>query len=179
VTEPIRRRLSAWLLAAARGRMRRTHADWAEAMLAEAEICTSEADRLSWAWGCWTASLRASCSVGAVVRHAALPTGLGVMTAYEWSADEGPATVVVLAVVAMLLGALRPRRALLSGAFVGAVVTGVIAFEALSGIRPAYEVRTQTLAHSLHWMILLAPALASAAVGGRIGRRLHPVRPPP
>ena len=179
MTGPVWRRLSARLRASASGRMRRTHADWARAMLVEAEVCTSEFDRLGWAWGCWMASLRTSHVWIGIVYCAALLTGLGLMAAYEWSADEGRATVILLGLIAMLLGALRPRRALLSGALVGLVVTGVIGFEALSGIRPAYEARAQTLLHSLRWMILLVPALSSAVVGARISRWLQSALPSP
>jgi hypothetical protein len=171
------RQPSAWLLASAAARMRGTREDWAEAMLAEAEICTSERDRLGWAWGCWVASVRASFGVEGIVYSASLLGGLALMTGYEWSADENRLTVIVLGLIALALGALRPRRALLSGALVGLVVTGVIGFEALSGIRPGYEARAQTLVHSLHWLILLAPALTSAAVGARIGRHLRPAWP--
>jgi hypothetical protein len=80
-------------------------------------------------------------------------------------------------VISLVLGALRPRQALISGAVVGLVVTGVIGFEALTGIRPAYEARAQTLAHSLYWLILLAPAVSAACMGGRIGRRLRAAGP--
>ncbi len=174
MTGPVWQRPSAWLLASAAARLRRTHADWAEAMLAEAGLCTSERDRLGWAWGCWVASLRASCGWAGVAYAAALLAGLGLMAAYEWRADEGPGTVAVLCLVAALLGTLRPRHAVLSGVLLGLVVTGVIGFEAVSGIQPAYEARAQTLAQSLHWMILLAPALLAAAAGARIRRRLGP-----
>ena len=56
-------------------------------------------------------------------------------------------------------------------ALLGLVATGVIGFEAVSGIQPACE----ALARSLHWMILLPPALLAAASGARIRRRLGPV----
>ena len=174
MTAPAPLRPSAWLLASAVSRLRATHPAWAQAMLAEAPLCTSERDRLAWAWGCWVASLRMSCSLAVLVYSAALLAGVGLMTAYEWRTDENPATVVVLALIATPLGALRPRRALLSGALVGLVVTGVIGFEAVSGIRPAYEARAQTLLHSLHWMVLLVPALAAATLGARLRRRLLP-----
>ncbi len=146
-------------------------------MLAEASLCTSERDRLGWAWGCWVASLRASCSTAGLVYAASLPGGVGLMAAYEWSADESRATLAVLALIAAALGALRPGRALLSGVLVGLVVTGVTGFEAISGIRPAYEAHAQTLLHSLRWLILLAPALSAAGFGGRLRRRLHPAWP--
>ena len=143
-------------------------------MLAEADFCASEFGRLGWAWGCWTASLRTSGAMSSIVYAAALLSGLGLMTAYEWSADEGRMTVVVLGLIATSLGALHPRQAVLSGASVGLVVTCVIGFEAASGIRPAYETGSQTLLHSLHWTILLAPALSSAVLGAHVRRRLQP-----
>ena len=174
MTGPAARQLAAWLLAAAAGRLRRTHADFAQAMLAEASLCTSERERLRWAWGCWAASLRLSFNTAALVYAAALLTGLEAMAAYEWSTDESRGTVIVLALIAASLGALRPRQALLSGALVGLVVTCVIGFEAVSGVRPAYELRAQSLLQSLHWMVLLVPALPSAALGAQLRRRLHP-----
>ena len=167
-----------WLLASAVGRLRRTHADWAEAMLAEASLC-AEPDRLRWAWGCWVASLRMSSGATGLAYCAALAAGLAAMAAYEWSADESRETVAVLALIAASLGVLRPRQALLSGILVGLVVTGVIGFEAVSGIRPAYEARAQTLLHSLRWTILLVPSLLSAALGARLRRRLRSAGPPP
>jgi hypothetical protein len=177
MTAPSWRRASAWLLASAAGRMGKTRSDWADAMLAEADICSSERDRLIWAWGCWVASLRASIDPGGLVYACALPLGLALMTAYEWRADESRETVAVLCLIALALGAVRPRQALLSGALVGLVVAGVIGFEALSGIRPAYEAQAQTLASSIYWTILVAPSLCSAIMGARIGRWLRPGRP--
>ncbi len=179
MTGPPWRRPSAWLLASAARRLRGTRPDWADAMQAEADTCTSGRDRLGWASGCWVASLRASSDGDGTAYPVALLFGLGLMTAYEWSADESRITVMVLGLVAMALGALRPRRALLSGVLVGLVVAGVIGFEALSGLRPAYEMRTQTFIGSLYWLILLLPALSSAALGALIGRRLRSARPLP
>jgi hypothetical protein len=150
-------------------------ADWADAMLAESEFCTAGPSRLRWAWGCLLASLKLSVQPDAAIYPAALLSGLGLMGAYEWSADEGRATVLVLALIALMLGALRPGHALLSGAATGIVVAAVIGFEAATGIRPAYETHAQTLASSLYWTILLIPALPSAWLGARIGRLARPV----
>jgi hypothetical protein len=164
-----------WLLRSAAARMHRKNPDWAAAMAAEAEACSSDPERLRWAWGCWVTSLNVSGRLGWAFYGAALGAGLSLMTAYEWRADESPATLAVLCLICMLLGLLSPRRALLSGALIGSVVACVLGFEALSGIRPGYEARAQTLIHSLLWTVLLVPGLASAAMGARIGRRLHPV----
>ncbi len=167
------RQIEAWLLASAAARLRRRHADFARAMLAEALECRSAAERLRWAWGCWAASLRISFDAAALAYAACLAAGLAAMAAYEWRSDESGFTLVVLALIATTLGALRPRRALLSGTLVGLVVTCVLGFEAVSGIRPAYELRVQTLPHSLHWTVLLVPALSSAALGALLRRRLR------
>ena len=166
-------RAADWLLAAAASRLRPAHGAWADAMLAEAAVCTSGRERLAWAWGCWAASLRATISPATLIYPAALAAGLALMAAFEWAADEGRATILLLAGIALGLGALRPRHAWLSGALVGLVVAGVIGFEAVSGIRPAYETRAQTMASSLYWAILLIPALPAAALGGLIGRKLR------
>ncbi len=130
-----RNRLTAWLLASACHRLRGDKPDWARAMLAEADACTSASDRLRWAWGCWIASLRDAAHLKRLAYAPALMTGLGLMTAYEWSADESRATLAVLALITAALGTLWPSKALLSGALLGMVVTGVIGFEAVSGIR--------------------------------------------
>jgi hypothetical protein len=142
-------------------------------MLVEADLCENEAERFRWALGCWLASVRASFGAGECVYSAALATGMVVMAGYEWWADESRMTVFILSLVALVLGALRPRQAVLSGALVGLVVAGTIIFEAASGIRPAYEAQAQTLAHGLFWLILLVPAVSSAAVGRWIGRLLR------
>ena len=164
----------AWLLRSAAGRLHATQPDWADAMIAEAAVCTSATERLRWAWGCWIASLRISSSLVVALYTALLGLGLALMTAYEWRADESLRTVATVAMIASLLGAIRPSQALLSGTLVGLVVTGVLGFEVMSGIHPAYETRAQTLGHSLHWSILLLPGIAAALTGAEIGRRLRP-----
>lgn len=165
--------LAAWLLASSARRLRTTRREWAEAMLAEAEMCASDVDRFRWALGCWVVSLRASCGARGIAYVAAVVAGLVGMTWYEWSADESRVTVVILSLITLLLGAMRPRQAVLSGVLVGLVVSGVTGFEALSGIRPAYEIQAQTLAHSVYWLILLPPALMSATLGAVLGRWRH------
>jgi hypothetical protein len=167
---------SARLLASAASRMRKRHADWADAMLAEAEFCATSHDRFIWAWGCWMASLRASFRLSEMFYTIALVSGLAVVAVYEWCADESTMTVIILAVVALILGALRPRQALFSGALLGMVVTTILCFEALSGIRPTYKTQAQTPLQSLHWLVLLAPALTAASLGAWIGRSVEPLR---
>jgi hypothetical protein len=164
-------RLGACLLSMARRNLRKTHGEWAEAMAAEAEACTTDVGRLRWAWGCWVASLRVGLA-GCVPYPLALAVGAGVLALYEWNADEGGETVLVLGLIAVGLGLLRPRHAVLSGLSVGLVVAAVIAFEALSGVQPAYEVHHQTLGSCLHWTILVLPSLAAAVLGGGLGKRL-------
>jgi hypothetical protein len=173
VSARVGERLAAWLLASAGARMGARRAEWGRAMLAEAEMCEGPRARLGWAWGCWVASLRAPRAFGGAAYGASLLAGLAAMTAYEWSADESQMTVLVLAGLAMALGALRPRQAVLSGSLLGLVVAGVMAFEVLSGIRPEYERQTQTFAQSIHWMILLVPSLGAAGFGACIGRRVR------
>ena len=165
--------MTAWLLRAATRRLRHTHAQWADAMIAEASMCTTHVGRLHWAWGCWIASLRTSSGPVRMLYAVFLCLGVTLMTAYEWRADESLRTIAALSIIAWLLGALYPKQALLSGTLVGLVVTGVIGFEAVSGIRPLYETHVQTLAHSLHWSILLLPGIAAATAGAEIGRHLR------
>ncbi len=174
MTGPFHGCAARWLLRAAAARMRGRKADWAAAMVAEAESCRSGTERLRWAWGCWVASLRASGVFESACYGAALGAGLLLMAAYEWRADESPATLAVLCLISMLLGLLSPRRAALSGALTGLVVAGVLGFEALSGLRPSYEAQAQTLMRSLPWTVLLVPGLVSAAIGARLARFLLP-----
>lgn len=164
--------LSAWLLRSARRRLKRRYADWGEAMAVEEEACRAGSEQLRWAVGCWAASLR-SGAPDWIGYKPALGSGLALMTAYEWSADESLVTVLVLSLIAVALGLLRPQRVIVSGTSVGMVVAAVMAFEALSGVRPAYETQEQTLGDCLRWTILLAPSLIAAMIGGEIGRRLR------
>ncbi len=168
-------RLGAFLLGMAQRNLRKTHGEWADAMAAEAESCPAGAGRLRWAWGCWVASLRVGLT-DRMLYPLALLAGAGVLALYEWNADEGAATYLVLGLVACGLGLFRPRRACLSGLSVGLVVAAIIAFEALSGVQPGYEIHRQTLGNCLRWTVLVLPALAAAALGGGLGRRLDPSR---
>ncbi len=173
MSRPSRWQPQAWLLAAAAARMRKTAPEWADAMLAEAENCPSDRDRLAWAWGCWIASLRASFDAQSAAYRLALAAGLGAIGAYEWSADENLLTVILVSLITLGLAALQPRQAMRSGVLIGVTVAAIVGFEAASGIRPAYEAHTQTLASSLYWLVLLVPALCAAALGARLGRRLR------
>ncbi len=164
-------RLGACLLSMAQRNLRRSHGEWADAMAAEAETCTTGFARLRWGWGCWVASLRIVL-MGRVLYPLALAIGAGVLAAYEWNADEGAETVVVLGLVAAGLGLLRPCHAILSGLSVGLVVASVIAFEVVSGVQPAYEVHRQTFGSCLYWTVLVLPSLAAAALGGGLARKL-------
>ena len=92
---------------------------------------------------------------------------VAAMALYQWSADEGPITLSILA--ALALGILRPSRFLVSGAAVGLVVCAVNSFETFSGVRPAYELHQHSWAHDLRWLTLIAPALLSSALGRQVG----------
>ena len=177
MTQPSQWRPSDWLLANAAARMHAKRPHWTHAMLAEADHCTSPRDRLAWAWGCWVASLRTSSIPGVLLYAASLLAGLAGMAAYEWSADESRATIALLGVVALILGAIRPPQAWLSGTLTGLVVAAVIGFEALSGIRPAYEIRAQTISGCLLWAGLLVPAMLAASAGAKLGRLLQAAKP--
>jgi hypothetical protein len=56
------------------------------------------------------------------------------------------------------------------------VVAGVNAFETLTGVRPAYEDVAHSLQHDAKWLVLVAPALLAAAVGGYAGLKLRSAR---
>ena len=100
--------------------------------------------------------------------------GAALMAAYEWIKDEGLITLGLLAGLGLILGLLRPARALLSGALLGLVVSEVLAFELVSGLRPAYELHPATLGHCLHWTLLVVPTLLAALLGSGVARRLSP-----
>lgn len=148
----------------AAARLRPQHPDWAAAMLGELQAVPPQ-ERLRWAAGCVGASLGAPGAGAALAYPTALLAALGAMTLFQWSADEGVHTVMVIAGLSLLLGLLRPERALVSGVAVGLVVAFVLTFETLSGLRPAYETHIYTLLQDLRWVVLVIPALAAAAAG--------------
>ncbi len=139
-------------------------------MTAELEACGSEGERLHWALGCWRASLGVQGAWDQLAYPLALGLGTALMAAYEWSADEGLITLLLLGGLSLVLGLFRPGRAMVSAALLGLVVSGVLAFEAVSGLHPAYETHRVTLVQSLHWSIFLAPALLAAAFGSGVAR---------
>ncbi|THD58177.1 hypothetical protein [Phenylobacterium sp.] len=135
-------------------------------MLNEHTSLAGEQDQLSWAFGALRASFvlpgEADPSYAAV-----LAVSLAALTLYQWSADESVVTLAILCLLGLGLGFLRPSRFLVSGLAVGVVVAAVNSFETVSGLHPAYEIHTHSLTHDLRWLFLLAPALASSAVGRR------------
>jgi hypothetical protein len=167
--------LAARLLAHGSSRLGREKSQWADAMAGEAAYIATDEERLRWAAGCAIASYRASEGLTGASYYAALAIGVAIMTAYQWSADESLMTVAVLSLIGLTLGALEPRRAWVSGLLVGLVVTGVNAFETLSGVRPPYEDAAHSLMHDARWLVLLAPALAASTAGGLARRKLRPV----
>lgn len=157
------------LARAAAGRLRRRHPEWAEAVLNEHANLSGDEDQLGWAFGAWWASL--DLSPGGAIYPMLLALSLTTMVLYQWSADESLITLGVLGLLAFMLGLLSPQRFLLSGVLVGAVVAAVNGFEALSGIRPAYEFMPRDLIHSLRWIVLVGPALAASAIGRELSAR--------
>lgn len=151
----------------AASRMRHRHPDWSAAMLAEAASIPTEGEKLVWAIGL----IRAALGLRDLVYPLALLLSILAMTLYQWSADENLMTLLVLSLLALAMGFLRPRHFLLSGVVVGAVVAAVNGFETASGIRPAYEAY-HSLSHDLKWLALLIPAVASSATGRQIHLKL-------
>lgn len=151
-------------------RLRRSHPDWAQAILNEHASIAGEKERLGWAFGVLRASL-------AVPSHdlfypAALTLAVSLMVLYQWSADEGVATLMVLGCLGGCLGFLRPKHFLLSGFAIGLVVSAVNGFEWLSGIHPEYETTPRTLWICLHWLIFIVPGLVSSIAGRRVRLKL-------
>ncbi len=169
----LKRRLSDLLLGHAAHRLGGKHADWAEAMKRENAELGSDDEQLRWSMGCALASYRTPATFDGMAYAAALTAGVMLMTAYQWSADENPGTVAALGLIGFALGLIEPRRSLISGAAIGAVVAAVNSFETLTGLRPAYEMRHHTLLHDARWTVLIAPALVACAIGGYIGRKLR------
>ncbi len=168
-----RARLAAAVTRLAAGCLRSRRPDWAEAMRTESAHLENEGDQIGWAFGC----LRASFISGDPMRALyplALLAGVMLMIVYQWSADESVFTVGLMALLSLGLGVARPGREIVTGLCVGLVVTAVVAFEAVTGLRPAYETHAHSLMHSLRWSVFLLPALAAAAVGGQVGRWLRP-----
>ena len=173
MTDSLKHRLSDLLMSHAARRLRGRRPDWAEAMLRESSEAVSDDDRLRWSSGCAYASYRTPAALDAVVYPAALAVGVVLMSAYQWSADESLGTVAVLGLIGFALGLLEPRRSLISGAAIGAVVAAVNSFETLTGLRPAYETRMHDLLHDARWTFLIAPALIACVIGSYIGRKLR------
>lgn len=157
-------------VASAARRFRGRHPEWADAVTAEL-LAVPEGERLRWAVGCLAASFMQPGVGDSLVYPSALMTGVGAMALYEWSADESVKTLLVMGIIGLILGLLRPERAPLSGLAVGSVVAGVLAFETLSGLRPAYETHMHTLLQDLGWTLLIAPAFG-AAFAGRFAAKL-------
>ncbi len=171
--------LSAWRIwladrfteAAAR-RLSRTHPDWAEAVRSEHLGLKGHRDQLGWAIGAFGASFSVPRTMEALY-PIALPAALTAMTLYQWSADENPLTLLMLALTSLGLGLISPRRYLVSGILVGGVVAMVLGFETLSGILPVYEKRHHSLMQDLIWLVLLVPTLGASALGRTLGLRLQ------
>lgn len=170
------RRLARRLIDHGSNRLRRTRPEWADAMEAESSYLASDSGRLRWAAGCAVASYRVPQGVEDRVYPAALALGVALMTAYQWTADEGLLTLAVLSLLGAALGVVEPRRSLVSGLLVGLVVAGVNAFETLSGVRPAYEGAVHSLQHDAKWLVLVAPSLLASAIGGFAGLKLRSAR---
>ncbi len=176
LAQNLARRLARRLLDHGSHRLRRKRPQWADAMEAEASYVETDSEQLRWAAGCALASYRAPKGLEGLAYPAALTLSLALMTAYQWSMDEGLFTLVVLTLLGMALGLVEPRRPLVSGVLVGLVVAGVNAFETLTGVRPAYEDVAHSLQHDAKWLVLVAPALLAAAVGGYAGLKLRSAR---
>jgi hypothetical protein len=161
--------LSDVVIRAAAARLRRRHPEWAEAMLNEHASLPGQANPLRWALG----SLQASFAVEDGIYPPILALGVVAMALYQWSADESLITLSILSGLSLLLGILRPSRFLVSGVAVGVVVAAVNGFETASGIRPGYETHHHSWAHDLRWLVLVAPALLSSALGRQVGLRLE------
>jgi hypothetical protein len=161
------------LLGHAAGRLRRQRPDWADAMMRENSELASDDERLRWSSGCAYASYRTADAWDRIAYSAALMAGVALMSVYQWSADESLGTVAVICLIGFALGLLEPRRSLISGAAVGAVVAAVNGFETLTGLRPAYETRVHSLLHDARWTFLIAPALIACVIGSYVGRKLR------
>jgi len=165
--------LAELLLGHAAGRLRRQRPDWADAMVRESAEVASDDERLRWSGGCAYASYRAADAWRGIAYSVALLSGVVLMSIYQWSADESLGTVAVICLIGFALGLFEPRRSLISGAAVGAVVAVVNSFETLTGLRPAYETRVHSLLHDARWTFLIAPALIACVIGSYVGRRLR------
>jgi len=154
-------------------RLRRQRPEWAEAMMSESTQLDCDDERLRWSSGCAHASYGTPEALHALAYPVALMAGVMLMSAYQWSADESLVTVAVICMIGVLLGLLEPRRSLISGAAIGAVVAAVNGFETLTHLRPAYEIRFHTLLHDAKWTVFIAPAVVACVVGSHAGRLLR------
>ncbi len=173
VVSTARRWLAARLIRHAERRLRQIRPDWADAMIGETRLLESDGERLRWAAGCALASYRTPESLAGAAYPAALLLGIAGMAGYQWSADESLRTLVLLGLVGLIVGVVGPRRVLVSGIAIGLVVAAVNGFETISGLRPAYETKAHSLAHDARWLVMVAPALLAATVGGALGQWLR------
>jgi hypothetical protein len=141
-------------------------------MLSEQASLSDTSRELGWALGAMRASL--FVQPPALLYPALLLVAVLAMVLCQWQVDEGPLTLMAVMALSLCLGLLRPASFLLSGLTIGVVVTGVNGFETFSGVRPAYETHLHTFLHDLHWLILVAPALAASVFGRAIALYPHP-----
>ncbi len=168
-----KRRLADAMMGHAERSLRRKHPEWADAMASESLATLSDDDRLRWSVGCVAAGYRAPGALEWAIYPTLLGFGIALMTAYQWSVDENSLTVAMVSLIGVALGVLQPRRFWLSGTVIGLVVAAVNTFETITGVLPAYETYHHSLQHDARWIVLVAPALFAAVVGGYVGRKLR------
>jgi hypothetical protein len=147
-------------------------AGWAAAMEAESQQPKSSRERLAWALGCLVASYRMKPPLGALGYVLGLLLAMGLVGLFNWRADEGGIDMGVLVISSLVLGVALPRMAWLSGLLVGLVIFSQSVFAAATGLHPVW-VKTPALMQKdpdFSLLILVAPALVAALLGGWIGR---------
>lgn len=105
--------------------------------------------------------------------HALLVVLGGALILYvEWHTDEVMVTLAVLLLVAIGLGAARPRAAIYSGIAIGLVLSLAYLVVTLSGrFQPLYQVAPPSLTDVAILSALVLPAIAAAMIGAWARRR--------
>ena len=143
-------------------RLDRRFSDWGAALAAEQDAISCPWRKVLWAFGAVRASLQVEPPD--LLYPVSLLLGVSAMGLYQWGADESFITLLLLVALSATLGFVRPARYFASGLTIGLVVAGVTGFEALSGVRPAYETHVYNLVHCLRWLALAGPAILGSAL---------------
>lgn len=149
-------------------------AEWAAAMLSEAEHVGDDLDAARWALGSAGAITMAKLKNAGLYPLLVL-AGLVFILFFEWHTDEDLVTLAMLLTIAGVLGLARPNRFIVSGVLLGLSLSFAHALTLLfPGLRPGYEAAPLSAGVTASLAVLIVPSLIAAAIGARVARHLRP-----